>query len=346
VPNVVYSHYLTLQVDLQSLTAPVFAAMATMAPCHCLVYDRHQSLQPTICSLSAFYGIVQQLLSLSQEENMTTLEKVQARIKKLQGQADALIAKQSSAVLETIRGLMREHGLTSADIDAHIGGKKRGPNARAKAAVKAASTTAKYRDPKSGATWSGRGRAPSWIASVKDRKKFLVDGSAASSATAPASKAKAAGKYVRGPQPAKYVNPKTGATWSGRGPAPAWLAAVKDRSKFLIDTVGAVAADAAVASKTKPATKKAVAKKAGAKTVKATKVPTAKKTAAKKPVSAKAAAPKSAAAKKVVFRKAVPGVKKVVTRKAPAKKAVAAPKVVAKSDVAAAPEAVTAQAAA
>jgi DNA-binding protein H-NS len=343
VPNVVYSHYLTLQVDFQSLTAPVFAAMATMAPCHCLVYDRHQSLQPTICSLSAFYGIVQQLLSLSQEENMTTLEKVQARIKKLQGQADALIAKQSSAVLETIRGLMREHGLTSADIDAHIGGKKRGPNARAKAAVKAASTTAKYRDPKSGATWSGRGRAPSWIASVKDRKKFLVDGSAASSATAPASKVKAAGKYVRGPQPAKYVNPKTGATWSGRGPAPAWLASVKDRSRFLIDTAGAVATDAGVASKAKPVAKKAAAKKAATKAVKATKVPTAKKTAAKKVVSATAAAPKSGAPKKVAGRTAAPTVKKAAAKKVPARNANVAKEVVERAEVGAAPTAVTAQ---
>ncbi|MCS6479740.1 H-NS histone family protein [Burkholderia thailandensis] len=36
-------------------------------------------------------------------------------------------------------------------------------------------------------------------------------------------------------QPAKYLNSETGATWSGRGPAPAWLAAADDRSKFLID---------------------------------------------------------------------------------------------------------------
>jgi DNA-binding protein H-NS len=184
-------------------------------------------------SLSTFYGIVRQLLSLSQEENMTTLEKVQARIKKLQDQADALIAKESSAVLEQICDLMSEHGLTTADIDAQVGGKKRGPKTRAKAVVKATSGPAKYRDPKSGATWSGRGRAPGWIATVKDRTKFLVVGSAASSATAPASKAKAAGKYLRGPQPAKYMDAKTGATWSGRGPAPAWIANVKGPHQVL-----------------------------------------------------------------------------------------------------------------
>jgi DNA-binding protein H-NS len=34
--------------------------------------------------------------------------------------------------------------------------------------------TAKYRDPVSGATWSGRGRAPQWIAG-KNRDEFLTD---------------------------------------------------------------------------------------------------------------------------------------------------------------------------
>ncbi|WP_371826729.1 H-NS family nucleoid-associated regulatory protein [Caballeronia sp. SBC1] len=72
-------------------------------------------------------------------------------------------------------------------------------------------------------------------------------------------KEKAAGNYVRGPQLAKYPNPKTGATWSGRGPAPAWLAAAKDRSKFLIGGADAGSADAGSA---KVASKKATAKKA------------------------------------------------------------------------------------
>ncbi|TDG07294.1 H-NS histone family protein [Paraburkholderia guartelaensis] len=33
--------------------------------------------------------------------------------------------------------------------------------------------------------------------------------------------------------PARYVNPKTGETWSGRGRAPGWLAG-KNRERFLI----------------------------------------------------------------------------------------------------------------
>jgi DNA-binding protein H-NS len=273
---------------------------------------------------------------------MTTLEKVQAQIKKLQAQADAMIAKQSSAVLAKIGNMMSEHGLTTADIDAHIGGKKRGPKSGPRAA-KSGRAEAKYRDPKSGATWSGRGRAPRWIASAKDHEKFLVDGGAASSATAPVSKGKTAGRYVQGPQPAKYRDPKTGATWSGRGPAPAWLAAAKDRSAFLIDGAGAVAVAAGSASNTKPATKQAAAKKNVAKPVKATKLPTAKKTAAKKAVGAKAAAPKSAAPKKVAGRGAASTVKMAGAKKVPATKANVAKEVVERAEVGAAPTAVTAQ---
>ncbi|WP_084162709.1 H-NS histone family protein [Paraburkholderia bannensis] len=39
---------------------------------------------------------------------------------------------------------------------------------------------------------------------------------------------------LRGPVGAKYRNPQTGQTWSGRGRAPAWIEG-KDRTQFLID---------------------------------------------------------------------------------------------------------------
>jgi hypothetical protein len=72
----------------------------------------------------------------------------------------------------------------------------------------------------------------------------------------------------KGLQPAKYLEPKTRATWSGKGRAPAWLAAAKDRSKFLIADAGAlVAKDGRMTKASKPqaaAKSDAVAKKATA----------------------------------------------------------------------------------
>ncbi|MEM5329196.1 H-NS family nucleoid-associated regulatory protein [Paraburkholderia sp. JHI2823] len=77
--------------------------------------------------------------------------------------------------------------------------------------------------------------------------------------------------------PPKYADPKTGATWSGRGLAQLWIRDVKDRSKFLVEA-GATAEDAG--AKAAPA-KKAAAKRAVAKKV--------AKTAAKTTVATKKA---------------------------------------------------------
>ncbi|WP_321945235.1 H-NS family nucleoid-associated regulatory protein [Paraburkholderia sp. J10-1] len=164
---------------------------------------------------------------------MATLQSIQAKIAKLQSQAEAIEKKQSSDVLGKIRGLMERHGVTIGDIETYLGGKRRGRQPGSNAKANQSAGAAKYRDPKSGATWTGRGRAPAWIANVKDRTKFLA-GEAFAKVGDPAKKAAKPGNYVRGPQPPKYQDPKTGATWSGRGRAPAWIAGAKDPSKFLI----------------------------------------------------------------------------------------------------------------
>jgi hypothetical protein len=128
---------------------------------------------------------------------------------------------------------------------------------------------------------------------VKDRTKYLIKNAAdvvVSAAASAGNNAKTAVKNASvtdahrgqrtGPQPAKYLDPKSGATWSGRGPAPAWLAAAKDRTRFLIADAGS--ADAGTA---KVAGKKATAKKVAAKKAVATK-PAAKKAPAKRAVAA------------------------------------------------------------
>ncbi|PAJ93677.1 H-NS family nucleoid-associated regulatory protein [Burkholderia ubonensis] len=234
---------------------------------------------------------------------MATLGNIQAKIAKLQAQAEALVQKESSGALEKIHGLMQKHGITTADIESFIGGKKRGRKSAAAAAPKQAAGAAKYRDPKTGATWTGHGRAPAWIANVKDRTKLLVEAAPAKSARAASTTAKA-GNYVRGPQAPKYRDPKSGATWSGRGRAPAWLAGAKDPSKFLID-----GADVATSAAKPTATRKSAAsrKVAVKQAATAKKVPT-KTPATKTPVQAS----KKASAKKAP-------VKKAASKKAPAK---------------------------
>jgi DNA-binding protein H-NS len=204
---------------------------------------------------------------------MPTLEQIQAKMKKLRVQADALIAKKALVAVDQIRKIMLAHGLTTEDIEAKAKAKREAKaangsaskvNAKATGGLKGG-TPPKYQHPKTGATWTGHGRAPAWIANVKDRSKFLIGtgtnaGHAATAGTV--SKAKTTVKKAaavagavahkgqrKGPQPAKYLNPKTGATWSGRGPAPAWLAAAKDRSKFLVAGTDTVVTKGSAASK-------------------------------------------------------------------------------------------------
>ncbi|WP_408505957.1 H-NS family nucleoid-associated regulatory protein [Paraburkholderia sediminicola] len=194
---------------------------------------------------------------------MATLEQIQAKVKKLQLQADALLAKKTQAAVDQIRALMRKHGLTTEDIETNAKATReaKAPKGNASSgktkvvgSVKAKKAP-KYRHPKTGATWTGHGRAPAWIAEVKDRTRFLIEGvtdAAPPASVGAVSKAKTAVREAsasigatslkgqpKGPQPAKYRDPKSGATWSGRGPAPAWLAGTKERSKFLIDGAGA-----------------------------------------------------------------------------------------------------------
>jgi DNA-binding protein H-NS len=131
----------------------------------------------------------------------------------------------------------------------------------------------------------------------------------------------------------RYLNPETGATWSGFGRAPAWIVEAADRSVFLVGSKGSASTASAGTSAAKRATlaKKVAGKKAVAKKG------VAKKGVAKKGV-VKTASAKPAGAKKLaaVGRKmANTAAKKTPKSTAPAKKARASRKVAAAAPTAA-----------
>ena len=142
---------------------------------------------------------------------MATLENIQAKIAKLQSQAEAIAKGQSSTVLEKIRAFMETHGVTTADITSYVGGKRRGGKVMASTTGKQNAGGAKYRDPKSGASWSGRGRAPAWLAGAKDSSKFLIAESEAI-ATAEKSAADQRGTVAKKANAAKKVPKKVAVT--------------------------------------------------------------------------------------------------------------------------------------
>jgi DNA-binding protein H-NS len=165
---------------------------------------------------------------------MVTLDAINSKIAKLQKQAATIAEKQTSVGLTKIRDLMHKHGLTVADIEGFVS-KKRGRKPAATGAKAAAKTSGavvhhvapKYADPKTGATWSGRGLAPLWIRDVKDRSKFLIEAGAKAKAAdvkaAPAKKAAAkrvvAKKVAKKAVAKKAVAPKKAPAQPAAAPA-------------------------------------------------------------------------------------------------------------------------------
>ncbi|WGS47022.1 H-NS histone family protein [Burkholderia sp. JSH-S8] len=103
-------------------------------------------------------------------DNKRTYSDVRAQIDALQVEANALRAQELDTVIADVRAKVVEYGLTEQDVF----GRKRPARARGIGAEKAAAVP-KYRDPKTGATWSGKGRAPAWIAKVRNRDRFLIE---------------------------------------------------------------------------------------------------------------------------------------------------------------------------
>lgn len=77
---------------------------------------------------------------------------------------DATIAREKKTAeaeaLRQIHALIAEFGFTAQQVLPWQAPKKH--------------VSAKYQDPKTGATWTGRGKPPSWIAG-KDRSRFLIE---------------------------------------------------------------------------------------------------------------------------------------------------------------------------
>jgi DNA-binding protein H-NS len=83
----------------------------------------------------------------------------------LERQIQAARNKAKSEAMTRVRQLMAEYNLTVADL-ASTTGKKGG-------ALPGTKVAPKYRDPASGATWSGRGLKPKWLtAALTDGQKL------------------------------------------------------------------------------------------------------------------------------------------------------------------------------
>lgn len=102
---------------------------------------------------------------------MATYKQLMAQKEALEAQLAEVRANEVAGVIEQIRGLMADYGLSVEDIQQT---RRRGRPAGSTAGKATAKEPlpAKYRDPKTGKTWSGRGRAPAWLG--KNLNRFLI----------------------------------------------------------------------------------------------------------------------------------------------------------------------------
>ncbi len=106
--------------------------------------------------------------------------KLEKEIVRLQKQAAALEKKQRAPIITGIVRSMREYDITPEEIAAAFNRRTRGPGkSAAKKTTSRAPVPPKYRNPETGATWSGRGKPPRWVseaeAAGKSRDDFLIN---------------------------------------------------------------------------------------------------------------------------------------------------------------------------
>jgi len=94
-------------------------------------------------------------------------EELQAKIADLQAQAEQVKAEEKAQSIAMARTMISAYGITAKDLGLDKAPKiKSGPKPGQK-------LTPKYRDPLSGATWSGRGKTPRWINGA-DRSQYAI----------------------------------------------------------------------------------------------------------------------------------------------------------------------------
>ena len=100
---------------------------------------------------------------------MTSYKELLKQREALEQQISEARRRELSDAVAQVRALVAEHGLTVQDV--FPSGKSAGKAARSTTA--GTKVAPKYRDPATGQTWTGRGKAPKWIQN-QDRTAFAI----------------------------------------------------------------------------------------------------------------------------------------------------------------------------
>jgi DNA-binding protein H-NS len=94
---------------------------------------------------------------------MATYKQLTAQLEKLHKEVAVAREKEIEQAIVDIKQKIVEYGITAEELGF----------ASKRAAAEKTPLPAKYRNPKTGETWSGRGRSPGWLAG-KNRERFLI----------------------------------------------------------------------------------------------------------------------------------------------------------------------------
>ena len=94
----------------------------------------------------------------------------------LEKQIAETLKAERSGVINQIKAMMADHGITVTDLSNRVGRPPKAANAAGAAPATAPRKVApKYRDPSTGETWSGRGLKPKWLAAALESGRKLED---------------------------------------------------------------------------------------------------------------------------------------------------------------------------
>jgi DNA-binding protein H-NS len=110
---------------------------------------------------------------------MSKYRELLAKQAELAREIEAARAEEAAEAAKTCRELIELYDLSPQDVGfvktQHIATKKQGKGDKTFAVKEARTPPAPlYRDPASGATWSGRGKAPRWLADTENRDAYLI----------------------------------------------------------------------------------------------------------------------------------------------------------------------------
>jgi DNA-binding protein H-NS len=98
------------------------------------------------------------------EHFMATYKQLTVQLEKLQKEVAVAQQKEIAAAIEDIKRKIVEYDLSAEEL---------GFSAKRGRPVKKAPLPPKYRNPKTGETWSGRGRPPGWLVG-RNKERFLI----------------------------------------------------------------------------------------------------------------------------------------------------------------------------